>query len=274
MVAKRWVRGVVGAGALAAVLAACGAPPVVSAPPAAGESSAGAASAATGGATAGDGAGPGAGATGGAGDGDTGGAGATVGATGGAGYGATGGDGGRDAGGDGGRDGVTGGVGDGATGGAGDRAAGGDGAECPSGGVRLVEGDGSAAMGLRAESVQLVNCGTEPYALEGYPEVLLLDEAGRPLEATVAHGSAGITTGAANVDAPPQRLVVAPGRTAYVPMVWRNLVTDSGVVAADGWVLEVMPRPGAPRLRLRLTRPVDLGNTGKLGIGPWQEVSR
>ncbi|MDD9382826.1 DUF4232 domain-containing protein [Streptomyces sp. ZAF1911] len=129
-------------------------------------------------------------------------------------------------------------------------------------------------MGLRGESVQLVNCGTEPYALEGYPEVLLLDEAGGPLEATVAHGAAGITTGAPNVDAPPQRVVVAPGRAAYVPMVWRNLVTDSGAVATEGRVMEVVPRPGAPRLRLRLTRPVDLGTTGRLGIGPWQEVSR
>ncbi|CAM5440880.1 hypothetical protein SAVIM338S_02634 [Streptomyces avidinii] len=129
-------------------------------------------------------------------------------------------------------------------------------------------------MGLRAESVRLVNCGAEPYVLEGYPELRLLDRAGVPVEAVVAHGAAGITTGVPNVEAPPRRVVVAPGRAAYVPMVWRNLVTDSTVVATDGWALEITPRPGAPKLTLRLTRPVDLGNTGKLGIGPWTELPR
>jgi hypothetical protein len=57
-------------------------------------------------------------------------------------------------------------------------------------------------------------------------------------------------------------------------MVWRNLVTDSSVPAATGWALEIEPRPGAPRLRLALTRPLDLGNTGKLGLGPWTEAPR
>ncbi|WP_443065797.1 DUF4232 domain-containing protein [Streptomyces sp. NBC_00503] len=145
---------------------------------------------------------------------------------------------------------------------------------CPEGGVRLVEGDGNAAMGLRAESVQLVNCGTGPYVVEGYPQLRLLDKAQAPVEVTVARGAAGITTGAPNVDAPPQEVVIAPGQSAYVPMVWRNLVTETDVVATEGWVLEVVPRPGAPKLVLRLTRPVDLGNTGKLGIGPWTALAR
>lgn len=138
--------------------------------------------------------------------------------------------------------------------------------------MRLVEGDGGAAMGLRAESVQLVNCSAQPYALEGYPELRLLDKQGAPVEVTVAHGSAGITTGAPNVDAPPARMLLPPGEAASMPMVWRNLVTESDVVATEAWSLDVTPRPGAPRLVLRLTRPVDLGNTGKLGIGPWQAV--
>lgn len=147
-------------------------------------------------------------------------------------------------------------------------------AECPEGGVRLVEGDGSAAMGLRAESVQLVNCGAQPYVVEGYPQLRLLDKAQAPVEVAVEHGTAGITTGAPNVDAPPREVVIAPGKAAYMPMVWRNLVTQTDVVAAEGWVLEVVPRPGAPKLVLRLTRPVDLGNTGKLGIGPWTALAR
>ncbi|WP_406085965.1 DUF4232 domain-containing protein [Streptomyces virginiae] len=145
---------------------------------------------------------------------------------------------------------------------------------CPEGGVRLVEGEGDAAMGLRVADFQLVNCGTQPYLLEGYPQLSLRDDRNDPLEVSVEHGSAGITTGTPNLDAAPQRVTLAPGQAAVFGIVWRNLVTDGTVVATTARVLEVEPRPGAPRLSLRLTSPVDLGNTGKLGLGPWLPLSR
>ncbi|MFJ3721250.1 DUF4232 domain-containing protein [Streptomyces sp. NPDC090045] len=145
--------------------------------------------------------------------------------------------------------------------------------KCPEGGVRLVETGGDAAMGLRVEGFRLVNCGTEPYVLEGYPEVSLRDDRNDPLEVTVEHGAAGITTGVPNIDAAPQRVTLAPGQAASWSVVWRNLVTDATVAAATVPVLEIAPRPGAPRLWLRLARPFDLGNTGKLGIGPWTAVA-
>ncbi|MBT2449183.1 DUF4232 domain-containing protein [Streptomyces sp. ISL-43] len=140
---------------------------------------------------------------------------------------------------------------------------------CPEGGVRLLEGLGNAAMGLRVESVQLLNCGSRPYELEGYPEIALLDAANAPVEVAVGHGAAGITASPTGLDSPPGKVTVLPGQAAEVGLVWRNLVTESSAPAVEGWVLAVTPRPGAPRLELRLTRPVDLGNTGKLGIGPW-----
>ncbi|MEU7552064.1 DUF4232 domain-containing protein [Streptomyces sp. NPDC044571] len=145
---------------------------------------------------------------------------------------------------------------------------------CPEGGVRLREGTGDAAMGLRVADVQLVNCGTQPYALEGYPEIRLLDKARRPVEVTVGHGSSGITTGAPAMDEPPRPMTLEPGQAASVGLVWRNLVTDTTRPAAEGWVLEVTPRPGAPRVALELAHSVDLGNTGKLGIGPWTGIAR
>ncbi|MFD8631902.1 DUF4232 domain-containing protein [Streptomyces sp. NPDC059533] len=144
---------------------------------------------------------------------------------------------------------------------------------CPEGGVRLVEGDGDAAMGLRVAEVRLVNCGAQPYVLEGYPRLSLRDDGNQSVEVAVEHGAAGITTGVPNVDAPPERLTLAPGQAASVAMVWRNLVTDFSAPAVSGRTVEIEPRSGAPLLSLRLARPVDLGNTGKLGLGPWRAVA-
>ncbi|MEV7557897.1 DUF4232 domain-containing protein [Streptomyces sp. NPDC089795] len=145
---------------------------------------------------------------------------------------------------------------------------------CPEGGTRLVELGGDAAMGLRVASFQLINCGTRPYVLEGYPRLTLRDDHDERLEVSVEHGSAGITTGIPNLDAAPQPVTLAPGQAASFGIVWRNLVTDGTVVAATAWNVEVEPKPGAPRLSLRLSEPVDLGNTGKLGLGPWQPLVR
>ncbi|WP_329385572.1 DUF4232 domain-containing protein [Streptomyces sp. NBC_01351] len=145
---------------------------------------------------------------------------------------------------------------------------------CPEGGVRLVEGTGDAAMGLRVEGYELVNCGATDYVLEGYPEIRLLDKAHRPVEVAVGHGSAPITSQVPAVDAAPQRVTLAPGQASSLSVVWRNLVTDATAPAVEGWVLEVTPRPGAPRVSLALSRPVDLGNTGRLGIGPWAAAGR
>ncbi|MFI5665202.1 DUF4232 domain-containing protein [Streptomyces sp. NPDC051704] len=145
---------------------------------------------------------------------------------------------------------------------------------CPEGGVRLLEGPGDAAMGLRVADVRLVNCGTQPYVLEGYPEIRLLDGKRAPVEVTVVHGSDGITGAPSGVEGVPQKVELLPGQAASLGMVWRNLVTDSTVPAAEGRVLDVTPRPGAPRVELELRHSVDLGNTGKLGISPWKAETR
>ncbi|MFD7559723.1 glutamyl-tRNA reductase [Streptomyces sp. NPDC059835] len=143
----------------------------------------------------------------------------------------------------------------------------------PAGGGGRAAGDGDAAMGLRVAEVRLVNCGAQPYVLEGYPRLSLRDDGNQPVEVAVEHGAAGITTGVPNVDAPPERLTLAPGQAASVAMVWRNLVTDFSAPAVSGRTVEIEPRSGAPLLSLRLARPVDLGNTGKLGLGPWRAVA-
>ncbi|MGW0390842.1 DUF4232 domain-containing protein [Streptomyces sp. NPDC003042] len=144
---------------------------------------------------------------------------------------------------------------------------------CPESGVRLVEGRGDAAMGLRVAEIQLVNCGTRPYVLEGYPEIRVLDRERRPVEVAVGRGSNGVST-VAGFDAAPQKVTLQPGRAASVGLLWRNLVTEVDTPAVEGWVLELAPRPGAPRQTLELKSSIDLGNTGKLGLSPWKAVSR
>lgn len=154
---------------------------------------------------------------------------------------------------------------------------------CPESGVRLLEGEVNAAMGLRVADVQLLNCGAKVYELEGHPQVRLLDRERRPLEVSVAPGNNGVTGAGAgpatgtSEDAgdgvPPQKVVLQPGQAASTGLVWRNLVTDGTTRATEGWVLEVVPKPGAPRLTLELKYPVDLGNTGRVGVSPWRTLS-
>ncbi|MEV6953259.1 DUF4232 domain-containing protein [Streptomyces sp. NPDC051183] len=147
------------------------------------------------------------------------------------------------------------------------------GAECPEGGVRAFEGTGDAAMGLRVAQIQLVNCGAQPYVLEGHPDIRVLDGQRRPVEVSVGQGSNGISS-ATGLDAAPQRVTLQPGEAASVGLLWRNLVTDAAVPAVEGWVLDIGPRPGAPRLTLALKNSIDLGNTGKLGVGAWTPLRR
>ncbi|MEU9031191.1 DUF4232 domain-containing protein [Streptomyces sp. NPDC048383] len=142
---------------------------------------------------------------------------------------------------------------------------------CPEGGVRLMEGEGNAAMGVRVADVQLLNCGSGVYELEGYPEVRLLDRERRPVEVSVAPGSNGVmATGGDDPEPAPPKVVLRPGQAASTGLLWRNLVTSGGGPAAEGWLLEVVPKPGAPRLTLELEHAVDLGTTGRMGLSPWR----
>ncbi|MCX5198212.1 DUF4232 domain-containing protein [Streptomyces sp. NBC_00249] len=144
---------------------------------------------------------------------------------------------------------------------------------CPEGGVRLLEGDGNAAMGLRVAGFQLVNCGSAAYVLEGYPEVRLLDGQNRPVQVDIGHGTNGVTP-PDGPDAPPRQVTLQPGQAATTSLLWRNLVTEAAGPAAEGRVLELVPKPGAPRLTLRLRAPVDLGGTGKAGLSAWSALAR
>lgn len=137
---------------------------------------------------------------------------------------------------------------------------------CPESGVYVQAEEPSAAMGLRAMSLKLTNCGKRTYTLKGYPTVRVLDEDGKPLDVRVKHGSAGIAT-LDNFDAPPRQVTLRPQETAVAGVVWRNTVTDPTTQAVNGQALDVAPAQGSPRQTV--TELIDLGNTGKLGVSPW-----
>ncbi|MEU5024703.1 DUF4232 domain-containing protein [Streptomyces milbemycinicus] len=137
---------------------------------------------------------------------------------------------------------------------------------CPESGVYVLAEEPSAAMGLRAMTLKLTNCGKRTYTLKGYPTIRVLDEDGKPLDVRVSHGSAGIAT-LDNFDAPPRQVTLRPNETALAGVVWRNTVTDSTVPAVNGKALDVAPAEGSPRQTV--AELIDLGNTGKLGVSPW-----
>lgn len=146
-------------------------------------------------------------------------------------------------------------------------------AACPAPGVLMSIGNVDAAMGLRALTVSMTNCGEQAFAVNGYPVVRLLDDDRKPLDVQVALGTKAITADPA-LATDPEPVTLAPGQTATAVVVWRNLVTDPTVVATTGRYLEVAPVTGAPAQTVTPRGGVDLGNTGRLGVGPWKVAAQ
>ncbi|RQX49846.1 DUF4232 domain-containing protein, partial [Micromonospora chalcea] len=68
-------------------------------------------------------------------------------------------------------------------------------ATCSPEGIRITGLGVSAAMGLRAMGLDLVNCGDRPYELRGYPAVALRDADGDAIAVRIIPGAAPITAG-------------------------------------------------------------------------------
>jgi hypothetical protein len=128
-----------------------------------------------------------------------------------------------------------------------------------------------AAMGLRVLTIEMVNCGTEPYTVNGYPSLRLFDEDGEQVDVEVARGSGGIAT-LPDYDVPPAEVILQPGEKAHAGLVWRNLVTDATVDATTAVRIEAAPAPGQPWQEVPLDVTIDLGNTGRLGVQPWHRA--
>ncbi|OIJ85825.1 DUF4232 domain-containing protein [Streptomyces colonosanans] len=138
---------------------------------------------------------------------------------------------------------------------------------CPPSGVRVYVDDGDAAMGLRAVGLHLTNCGTDAYRLNGYPQLQLLDEGHELVDSVrILHGGDTIATGT-GADVKPQPLVLRPGESARAGLIWRN-TTGMGSDPMDAPYVRVVAKPGADAVMV--TPELDLGTTGKVGVGAWQ----
>ncbi|MFD4785887.1 DUF4232 domain-containing protein [Streptomyces sp. NPDC058459] len=141
------------------------------------------------------------------------------------------------------------------------------GGPCPASGVRVYADEGDAAMGLRVVGLHLENCGKKPYAVDGRPELEIIDAGHERVDGVRILPSAEV----AQLGGPPdvaRPLTLRPGERALSGIVWRNTVQ-----AVDGAVnapyLRVRARAGAAPVTL--TPELDLGTTGRLGVQAWRK---
>jgi hypothetical protein len=138
---------------------------------------------------------------------------------------------------------------------------------CPKSGVRLYADQGDAAMGLRVVGLHLVNCGTEPYRVNGYPKLEIQDEDHDTVDGVrVLQGTDQISTGTGGSGSP-QPVVLRPGEAAVAGLAWRN-TTQAGEPVNAPYV-RVWAKPGADPVTV--VPELDLGTTGKIGVGPWKK---
>ncbi|MEV1063028.1 DUF4232 domain-containing protein [Streptomyces sp. NPDC050263] len=142
---------------------------------------------------------------------------------------------------------------------------------CPSSGIRVTADEGDAAMGLRVVGLHLENCGKKDYSLDGYPQLTLLDDDHQPVDGVqILHGGDSISTGT-GYDDPPSPLTLKPGETAVSGLIWRN-TTEAGLDAVTVPYVRVRAKTGAAPVIV--TPHLDLGTTGKLGVGAWKRADR
>ncbi|WP_405524213.1 DUF4232 domain-containing protein [Streptomyces canus] len=138
---------------------------------------------------------------------------------------------------------------------------------CPKSGMRLYADQGDAAMGLRVVGLHLVNCGTGRIQLNGYPKLTIQDEDHHTVDGVrILQGTDQISTGLGG-DGRPQPVVLRPGEASVAQLAWRN-TTQAGEPVNAPYV-RVWATPAADPVTV--APELDLGTTGKLGVGPWRK---
>lgn len=131
--------------------------------------------------------------------------------------------------------------------------------EC-SEGFHVTVTQGSAAMGIRSGGIELVNCGTEDIAINGYPVIEIPG-----VEIEVREGSDTLQ------DPGPSAITLAPGDSVSAGMLWRNKVEsaeESDVVNATE--INVGYAEGSPMETVNPESPIDLGTTRDLEVTAWR----
>ncbi|MEI7030004.1 DUF4232 domain-containing protein [Streptomyces pratensis] len=110
---------------------------------------------------------------------------------------------------------------------------------CPASGVVVDMGQVQTAMMHRAVVLTLTNCGSEPYAVDGYPSIRALGEDGGPIPVKV--NLAGSYFGQ---DPGPEPVSLAPGRSVRSVLAWVS--TPEGGDLIEGDALEISAAPRVP----------------------------
>jgi hypothetical protein len=137
-------------------------------------------------------------------------------------------------------------------------------ATCPGSGLAVSAGPVDAALGLRAVTLTVLNCGSAPATVEGYPALRLLDEQRTVLEVSVEQQPDPVGN---DPGVPITPVTLAPGGTAQAVVLWRNTVEVAEDVA-PGSYLAVTAAPGDEEQAVPVV--VDLGSTARLVLGPWR----
>jgi hypothetical protein len=134
-------------------------------------------------------------------------------------------------------------------------------------GIALETGRVDAAAGFRGLGITLINCGTTPVTVEGFPSVEVLGDKGQTLELRAEQG--------VPVDGwrgPATTFAVAPLHSATFIVTWHNTVDRTDIPPAVGWKLAVKPTGALPVqvIPIGFGDRMDLGTTGKFNISPWK----
>ncbi|MEU6820280.1 DUF4232 domain-containing protein [Streptomyces atriruber] len=139
---------------------------------------------------------------------------------------------------------------------------------CPKSGVTMSPGMVTAAMGLRAMSVTMTNCGDTARDVKGYPDIRVRGLDRELFDVTVLKGTEPVTT----MDDPgSHRVVLRPGESAYTSLVWRYSAVDASTRRGSGVYVEIGAAKGAPRQTIEPDGGLDIGETGMLGTTAWQK---
>lgn len=111
---------------------------------------------------------------------------------------------------------------------------------CPASGARVDMGPVETAMFARAVVLTLVNCGTEPYRVDGYPSVRVFDENGDRLPVPVNPGRSMF-----GPDLGPESVVLKPGGTMKSVLAWVSTKEGGDLIESDSLRIAAAPDAGA-----------------------------
>ncbi|MFF7364032.1 DUF4232 domain-containing protein [Streptomyces sp. NPDC008125] len=117
--------------------------------------------------------------------------------------------------------------------------------DCPASGVRVDMGPVETATFARAVVLTLVNCGAEPYQVDGYPSVRVLDENGDRLPVPVNPGRSMF-----GADPGPESVALKPGGTMKSVLAWVSTKEGGDLVESDSLELAAAPDAGSRNVPL------------------------